>query len=175
MGKADQDNRANQLNPNNDAYHQSRGWESRDDASGADGAGERGKGWRSVYERYNSPPITYQQKAPPLFTFAEAAKALTSEINFYLPYALMSFAQEDPALVIDFTYLHCWQEPSAFKIIKRWAVQNREGFRRFTSVVVRFHGETTADFVKCPHCKAEHRMERGCCPPPFAGLPPVEV
>ena len=29
MSKADQDNRSNQLNPNNDAYWQSRGWESR--------------------------------------------------------------------------------------------------------------------------------------------------
>ena len=31
MGKSDQDNRSNQLNPNNDAYWQSRGVEARPD------------------------------------------------------------------------------------------------------------------------------------------------
>ena len=31
MGRADNDNHANQLNPNNDAYWQSRGWDERPD------------------------------------------------------------------------------------------------------------------------------------------------
>ena len=29
MGKAEQDNQANQMNPNNDAYWESRGWDER--------------------------------------------------------------------------------------------------------------------------------------------------
>ena len=31
MGRGDQDNRSNQMNPNNDAYWQSRGWDERPD------------------------------------------------------------------------------------------------------------------------------------------------
>jgi hypothetical protein len=58
----------------------------------------------------------------------------------------MEFAHEGSELVIDFTYLHCWQEASAFKIIKRWEAKNREGFRRFTDILVRFHGESAAGF-----------------------------
>ena len=40
MGKSEQDNRSNQLNPNNDAYWQSRGEETRPDDWGREDKGE---------------------------------------------------------------------------------------------------------------------------------------
>jgi hypothetical protein len=48
MSKADVDNRSNQLNHNNDAYYQSRGYDSRDDYYDDDDCGGGG--------RWNDPP-----------------------------------------------------------------------------------------------------------------------
>ncbi|WEN14302.1 hypothetical protein PY254_13795 [Rhodanobacter sp. AS-Z3] len=144
MGKADEDNRSNQLNPNNDAYHQSRGWGSRDDAFGDDRSGDRGVGWAGFYERYISSPIKHQRTRQTLFGFAEAAQALKFEVNFCLPYAMMDFVHQGADLVIDFTYLHCWQEADALKIIKFWEAKNQEGFRGFSGILVRFRGEIAA-------------------------------
>jgi hypothetical protein len=55
MSKADSDNRSNQLNPNNDAYYQSRGFDGRpsddDDDDGDDDCGYRGHSYT-----YSPPP-----------------------------------------------------------------------------------------------------------------------
>ncbi|MBP1472997.1 hypothetical protein J7I44_01715 [Frateuria sp. MAH-13] len=165
MGKADRNNRSNQLNPNNDAYYQSRGWGSRDDSFGGDSPGDcmgsMGWGWRY------SEPFKCHQHGPALYGYAEAVGAIESEVKFHLPYAMMEFSREGADLVIDFIYLDRWLEPAAFKIIKQWEAKNREAFRRITGIVVRFRGETVAGFVKCPHCKGEHRIEQGLCPPPL--------
>jgi hypothetical protein len=50
VARSDLDNRSNQLNPNNDAYHQSRGYEGRDDYCADDDS----SGWRS-WRNYSGP------------------------------------------------------------------------------------------------------------------------
>lgn len=140
MGKADPDNHANQLNPNNDAFYQSRGWDGRDDASHTDNADVCGKSWRNVGGWGNDLPASYKP-APTIYNVRYAGEAVQREVNVYLPWALMTCSHEEPYLVVDFTYIHSFQEAAAFKIIKRWEEANRQNFRRFTGIVVRFHGE----------------------------------
>lgn len=131
MSRRDLDNRSDQLNPNNDAYYQSRGYDGRNDYY----ADEDTSGWRSYSGAMPEPPRTQQEIATQgirrnvvrRMTPEKAGNSICDYLRYLFEDMLLVSTNEDSNVVI--TALNCVPESlecqDLIQSIRCWLMNQR--------------------------------------------------
>ncbi|KJV33802.1 hypothetical protein [Luteibacter yeojuensis] len=101
----------------------------------------------------------------------DAIDQIRGDLKVWFKNPELTWSVQEDVLVVDFLDVLADDARAHFQIVSDWAKENQDWYFRFTSVAIRFRGETVTGYVRCSECFAVHRVGAPRCPPRLPMIP----